>query len=287
MLRSLLIKFQLALLVLLGSGIAYTKIIVWDLGHVLFETSRLSVALYAKTEFLNYMLHGNNPGNVRKLLFDVLDAARVHEPRNTTVPDEKGNSISNVMCDFQAGTKTPAQLLEEMNQTIERMYAEGYFNHVCERDLIAKVVQTIFNPEAFAQTTRPISAGVALLQECIAQRDEQGNTVHEMMILSNWDPQSFEILKTLAHGKKVLDHFKPENMVVSGFFGTKDMLKPSHTTFKYVLSLKKDIASSEFVFIDDQIRNVEAARACGMQAIQVVDGNYDDVRQELQRLGVL
>ena len=62
------------------------------------------------------------------------------------------------------------------------------------------------------------------------------------------------------------------------------MTKPDHTTFEYVIE-QINKPPHEILFLDDAVRNIEAARACGMQAVQV-EANVG-VRETIESIGLL
>jgi len=224
--------------------------------------------------------------NMHKQLADVLDAARPDEPKNKVVGDGNGNAMSNIMCDYQAGISPSEIVCQELYNTIESLDKQGYFSSTKERDIIQKTIEIIFDPLTFSRTIFPIHKGAKLLKACAHKKNSQGQHCHEMMILSNWDLESFEILKDLPQNKVVFQHFKPENIVISGAFGSHDGLKPHKTVFEYVINLKQ-VKPSDIVFIDDQEVNIAAARACGIKAVHLKDGDYHQLKKDLKKLGVL
>ena len=61
------------------------------------------------------------------------------------------------------------------------------------------------------------------------------------------------------------------------------LIKPDPAIFELLLS-RYGLEAGRCIFVDDSLRNVEAARAVGMQAVHFVDGV--DLRSELRTLGV-
>ena len=88
--------------------------------------------------------------------------------------------------------------------------------------------------------------------------DDHGKKLFINAALSNWDRESFALLKQLhAELFSYFDHF-----FVSG---EQHLLKPNEATFRNVLA-KLNVKASECVFIDDQRENVEAAERYGIRA---------------------
>lgn len=104
---------------------------------------------------------------------------------------------------------------------------------------------------------------------------EKISETHRVCLLSN--AQSDYLRKIFdREGLDSLFDYK----VVSG---DVRMIKPSPEIFEHLLSLV-GIAPPEAVFIDDNPKNVEGARAVGMQAI--VFTTPEDAAKELRKLGV-
>lgn len=268
----------------------FSKIIVWDLGYVLLEPSKSQIARHIGIWdlFCYKFAERKNPYDLRGTLFSILDRTRAHEPKNLSVPDDQGKPLNNIMCDYQAGLQTSDKLLEEIQTTIEQLDTEGYFSSKREKRIMEKMIQTIFDPIAFARFTHPISQGVNILKQCANKKDAEGNPEHEMMILSNWDAESFSILQDLKQGKAVLKYVKPENVLVSGTFANYTHLKPHPNAFKHIIAMK-NVDPSEIIFIDDQEVNCKAAQACGITAIHLPKekNSYKNLKKQLKELDVL
>ncbi|MEO1491271.1 MAG: HAD family phosphatase [Pseudomonadota bacterium] len=66
--------------------------------------------------------------------------------------------------------------------------------------------------------------------------------------------------------------------------GQERLLKPDPTIYRVLLD-RNGLDAKDYLFIDDSPRNVDAARALGMQAVQFTDA--DALAQELDRRGLL
>ena len=141
-----------------------------------------------------------------------------------------------------------------------------------QRNIIFDLGGVIF--ETNLATFVPLEAGVALLEECYAHAQENG---HKLYICSNGSAQAIEQLArdfphlfSMFHG-----------VVIPSIAQAK---KPDTKIFQYLLDTYT-LIPHQTVFIDDQLRNVEAARNTGMLGIHLQ--THDEVRDELQRLGFL
>ncbi|MDX2466228.1 MAG: HAD family phosphatase [Acidimicrobiia bacterium] len=114
----------------------------------------------------------------------------------------------------------------------------------------------------------PIDGTVALLAKLKA-------TGHELHALTNWSAETFPI---------ALDRYEFlgwfEHIVVSG---TEKVIKPDPKIYEILLD-RVGRNSYECVFIDDGVRNVEAARALGFSAIHF--RSPEQLESELVELGI-
>jgi len=287
---------------------AFSAKIIFDIGGVLAEVSRSGIA--SKMGFGNLLgyiiIDRQDPHNIRDVLFRVLDITREHEPKNMTVPDDLGNPLANVMCDYQAGVKSSKEILKEIGQTIELLDKVEFFRSHRERDMVEALVETIFEPEIFAQYMKPIPKGLALLKKCATKKDKDGNLCNEIIILSNWDNESPKYSAAL---KEIFTYVEPKNIFMSGMFGSHNGLKPNPSVFDFLLKAIDPQGSSHspahpdetkkepIIFIDDMKVNTDAARKHGIHAIHLerkkggftgtTQGDYKAVEKELKELGAL
>lgn len=259
------------------------KYVVCDLGQVLIGPNKLKFAL---SHLGLFNVIGFSEEHIRRVITDIQNTARLFAPKNTVVMGDKGTPLSTMHCEYLAGMKTSAECLEQLQASIELLDSVGYFKSKRERRLAEKVLEVVYDPEVCARYMEPIEKGVRLLKKCSEKLDEHGNPANEMMILSNWDKESFPLMYEAKRMQRVFKYFNPENIFISGAFGHEQGNKPYPWVFNFVTKAKHALPS-DFVFIDDQIANVEAARRCGWHAIWLQDGNYKQVELELQKLGVL
>lgn len=130
-----------------------------------------------------------------------------------------------------------------------------------------------FNPAYFT----PIEQGIALLEQCAAQRADDGTQAHRLFVLSNLDSESLEILTSTFP-----DIFKLfEGVLISGMVNYK---KPDPRIFNHLLTTYNLHASSS-IFIDDRHENVRIAQTLGITGI--VCDDYKKVASELKILGII
>lgn len=321
MIRSHRVKPLLTLCFLLSNNL-FCATIIWDIGNVLLGPNKIGmVREMGMRNILGYIfLDRQNPKNIRQRLFEVLDYARKDEPRNSTVPDDEGNPLPNIFCDYQAGVKSSQEILQEIDTTITKLDEAGYFCSSREREMIAALTRTIFDPVVFGKYMKVIPQGLALLKECANKKDADGTPINKIFILSNWDKESPTHTPAL---KEVLTCVAPQNVFISGYFTSHQALKPNPALFSTIArivnpranpystyiphglmapvvpqttiqpdTLIKQFGSSQtspeetVIFIDDMLCNIAAAEAVGIRGIHCT-GNYKAIRKQLKAWGAL
>lgn len=256
--------------------------LIFDLNGVLIDVDRNSMAKEIGggrySDFIKYALFDRkNPLDLKDRMLDVLEA---HEglPSPLLFPSEElpraeGRVMPLCMCKWMTGDVTGPQLLADLQPTLTRLDASGWFTSSRERELIERILSCTFDPQILGKYTRPIKRGSALLRSARAMIDAQGGTKHRIVILSNFDVETFKILYTPGHPvfEEVLRFVDPEDIIISASI---NRMKPHRTIFEYVLNKYGIVDPAECVFIDDQEENIAAAQSCGITAVQIKNGVY-------------
>lgn len=260
--------------------------IVFDLGYVLFAPSKFAISrqLGWGTCARYFLRERHKFEDLRKVFFQVLNNVPTNVPPFDVAGDEVGNRMSGIMCEQQAGIKTCQQVLEEITATIDRLTQENFFSSACERTLIERLTKTVFDPQLHAQIMFPIKQGVELVKLLAAEKDADGNPRHELMILSNFSDEAFQLL--YKKYPEIFKYFKPEKIFISSRFKCFAGLKPSPLLYQHVMA-KTQSPANDIVFLDDQLVNCQGAEFCGWSAIQVKNGNFTAVKQELKTRGLI
>jgi len=278
------------------------KVILWDLGYVLVKPNQTKMSTYIlpRTCGVNpfnlvrlamlYRYGCLSSKNIQHTMDEILHNARPNELRQTVVVNQHGEPHANIDCDYSSGTRSDKELFAEIQASIgdldvkdknKKGSEELFFKNPAHKYLVETVLQLRFaEPKRFGESFTPIAQGVDLLEKCV----KAGNT---MAVLSNWGSQSFPYMQQCASNKVIFKHFKQENIFVSGDI---KFSKPHPQAYEHVIE-KMQVQPEDCIFIDDQLKNVEAARAAGMHAIHLTDCKnpeaYKKVEAELQRLGAL
>jgi len=99
---------------------------------------------------------------------------------------------------------------------------------------------------------------------------------HKLYALTNWSAETFPVAQRDYY---FLKYF--EGILVSG---DEKLIKPDPKIYKLMLKRYK-IRAGTALFIDDSLKNVKGAKACGIRAIHFKDG--DSLKKELVKLKVL
>ncbi len=277
-LRSLLLTVAF----IMSSSLSCAKVIIWDIGDVLFEKSTFGfMKSIGISRFLGHILiDWKNPFKLESVLFEVLYGLECAPlPDTTLAHTAHGVPLPPVMCHWQTGTLTGPEIIKLAKPHIKALAEQGFFTSHRERKLIEKTISAMFNPKTLAYNMRPIRAGVRILEQCAQELNPDGSVRNYLIALSNWDPVSFDIFHEL--NKETFSHF--DELVISGKTG---LIKPRREAFQYLIDTHK-IDPEECLVIDDQEINLFAAEALGFNTFHIKKGNYRELRQVLSDFGAL
>jgi putative hydrolase of the HAD superfamily len=204
-----------------------------------------------------------SPANTRALLFD-LGGVVLH------------TDFDRSLQAWAAHSRLPLQRLRELFQVDEpyrrhetgHLAADGYFAHL--RELLAlrcdaAAVQAGFNASLVAEIDETVQLLAAVRSRLPCYAISNTNAVH------------------LAHIERAFPRLLPHftRVFASHEIGAR---KPDPQAFTHVLQAI-GLPAGEVLLFDDLIANVEAARACGLQAVLV--RGPQDVRAALQERNLL
>lgn len=118
----------------------------------------------------------------------------------------------------------------------------------------------------------PLHGTVGILKNLIDSPD------YRVYALTNWSAETFPIAKSLERF-----HFLHwfEGVLVSG---EEMMMKPQPEIFELILS-RYDIDRTKAIFIDDNLRNINASNAIGLEAIHFQSS--EQLAEELRQLSII
>jgi len=252
---------------LILSNAVYGINVIFDLGEVLISTKKMyimrQVGIYS---FLMFLLRLNNPFALRKRLFATLEQIPAISQNEFGATDDNGKPLPNIMCDWLTGTKTSKEILEEINELFSNN--PDFFHNRAEKNILNKMTSIMFTPKRFTKSRSIIKKGIKFVKRC----KKKG---HNVFILSNWDPESFEyILKAFP---KLFSLFEKDHITISGDIG---IIKPNPQIYEYILA-KHNLDPQECIFFDDQEVNIKAAEAFGIHGVVCKNIRYKKMVQAL------
>jgi FMN phosphatase YigB (HAD superfamily) len=126
------------------------------------------------------------------------------------------------------------------------------------------------------QAFQLIADGYDILRKCHAQKNDHGERLHRLFVLSNFGIPAYTILNQFY--PTVFALF--DGIIISGNI---KLQKPDLRMYEHFLKTHQ-LDPATCIFIDDKLSNVVAAQQAGMQGIVCADYTY--VTNELRALGV-
>jgi HAD superfamily hydrolase (TIGR01509 family) len=279
------------------------KIILWDLGFVLLEPDMMKIGSSIAVSscwpnLLNFLrlavLYGQGDMcqlKLQDLMDDVMHHAYGDQVRQTVIVNQYGRPLSNLECDQMNGAYSDAELYAKIQESIRALeeadkvkskQKDRFFKSNVHKFFIEAALRLRFAQQDFYGTCfKPIPAGVKLLERCAAR------VSNEIAILSNAGAEYMPSMLLHKKNSVIFKHIKPENIFISGLIKVS---KPFCESYLHVIRAM-NARPDDFIFIDDQKVNVDAALSVGMHAIHLTDYKdpkaYKVVENELKRLGAL
>lgn len=259
------------------------RVIIFDLNGVLITENKSAIASEIGYSYIiKYCIGHMKIPHIRQLMYKTLEQIDGAQTSSELVFDDKDTSpLPQVMVELEKGQITYQKIMLRLaNLACVPSYQKIFISR-WEQWFIERVIRVALDPVNLAQCVKIIPKGLALVKKCAEARDASGNLKNELYILSNMDPQSFELIK--IYKKELFCNFKPQNIYISGYMGR---VKPEKAIYETMLK-ESGNSAQDCVFIDDQKENVEAAAACGLHALHLQHANYKALEIELQKLDVL
>lgn len=272
--------FCLALSLTSFQAAGQVKIVIFDVGGVLADTSRSGMMgeLGGLTGMIKFMICEGKRPDPKPLLFKLMAqcAGKQVPEMGCACAWGDGAELPQLFCDWMTGKVDGKDVIEIIDQAINTGIYDNLFSGNREKELVRRLAHAIFNPHTLAEHTHPIEGGAKLVRDCAKNPDLQ------LYVLSNYAKDAFEELAEKCEFQKVFSHIPQSHFVVSGFVGA---IKPYKSIYAYVIDAYH-IVPEECVFIDDQKENIDAAARMGFNTIHLQNGDYAKVRQELAQLGI-
>lgn len=241
----------------------HAKDIIFDLDGVLIKTGKSSIIReFGIGNIADYyyhfkVIHEQVGIKLKEKFFQILDnVSTLQMPdamQNYVMAfDEYGQRLPYFMCAWMEGSVAGSEIIAMVMENISQ-HGE-WFEHPSEEVLITKLTRLLFTPERFVRTRKISRKGIGFIKAL--KRDG-----HRVYVLSNWDPDSFELIT-----KENPELFKLfDGIVISGNIYT---LKPHEKAYKTII-YKYNLAPENCIVIDDQMENLATASALKMDIIKV------------------
>lgn len=240
------------------------KSIIFDMEGVLFSVSRLKqigiiLLIVIKHPSLIYVLLTKN---IRHEFLTMLEKVPAHGQNKPMF--NQNTKIPPILVDWMTGRNQNDLFNSTISCISKSTYSTG------EKALFCSIVESLFSPEKFIQSVRPIKN----MQKLAYALKSKGYNIY---ILSNWDAQSFPFLV-----KKHQSFFN----IFNGYLisGTEGIGKPDLQFYKNLLQ-KYDLEPSQTIFIDDEQQNINAANSLGIKSI--LQSSFLLVCKQLKQIGIM
>lgn len=226
-----------------------------------------------------YTIFGGNPWKLEETMFRTLDTLG----HQTVDPElfarsHKERVLPQIYCDVLNGSIRAEAAFDKVKHQIKKLDKEHFYNGKRERNLIIKIAQAIFSPQALADHTSIVNEGLELVQSCA-----QKHGTNRLYILANWDQSSMHMLQKASHVQNLMRNFQRDHIFISG---TMKQLLPNPHCFERPIR-HFHLNPQQCVFISGIPRHVAAAKKYGLKAVLIKKNNIHEAREELINLGVL
>ena len=271
----------LLLSVVLSCSLLYPKVIIWDIGGVLLDASSFALGrTIGLSHFFSYMIFDWKSPKIQPLIFEVLDMMDCPKlPDSVNAFTSDGIPLPPIICHWQAGTLSGKHIIEQSRRHIRALSNEGFFISYREEELVQKTIEKMFDPQSLADCTFPIYAGINLLRQCADEVTPEGNPKNMLIALSNWDPDSFPLVRNMY--PDLFDNF--DFIAISGRTG---FIKPRSVAFTHLIQ-NYNLNPQDCLVIDDQKHNLEMAKKLGFETFHLERANYGALRRVLRESDAL
>lgn len=229
--------------------------VIFDLGGVLLREAEVN-------------LHRAQSENLQRILADKPQAIRIFN---------RAFEFAALLCGAQCkygwilGTVSGHEIVSKIKENIDKQEHDGFFQNHYERGLIKHGIEFVVLPDLLVDLTETIHEGLEFVKKC-------KSSGIKVSIISNWDPQSFEILKTKI--PELFSLFDETLIIIPQMVGK---IKPEWEIYDYTVK-KINLDASQVFFVDDSTANVEGAQKYGIKSVH--HKNWQETEHELKKQGL-
>lgn len=225
-----------------------------------------------------YLFDVKDSSAIQARLFKTLEKIGGKQQAEVKVCGGNKKPLPELMCRWMDGRFDAQAEKKGILDALCNLKKSGFFKNNREYRFIKNTIKIMFfEPHRINKHRKPIEGIVKIARRIKCEGE------HRQLLLSNMDKLSFEALLTSSVGKELLQIIPRENMVVSAYVGYN---KPHKNIFEYTLNYY-GLDPKECIFLDDQLENVEGARAVGIEALQVKDDNHKEIKRLLKKHGFI
>lgn len=234
---------------------AMTPVFVFDLNGVLFDTDSSAVfRQLGMKDALWYLARYRSANMIKVRFYETLHRIVNSNVNSLGVKDPDNAVMPQLMVDWLCGTH-PNKLL--LNRIIDAINTNPqWFLNPTEQRLMGAMARAIFDPKQFI-ASRKLLSELAPLLGVLKQHGVK------LYILSNWDKESFELLK---------ERFPYVFMFFDGHIisGEKGLVKPQPEIYTHAHNhILMTVKNPHICFLDDQQENLVSAQKAGWHTIHV------------------
>lgn len=243
--------------------------VIFDMGGVLLKVSKFTCFRHLGFKTIFYRNIGNR-------FVDFITSLQP-EFETPSLPRAKylNKDLPPLMCLWQKGELSCEQFVNKIKDATEN---SKFFVSDTEKILVQRSAELLL-PENHLNIQNIKPSGLKLLTEVKNKKDQQGNYINNVFIISNFDSETFDLL--VNKFPEIFNQFDKEQIIVSG---KVKMMKPHKDIFQHTIK-KFQLDPKSCIFIDDQLENVEGAQSCGMNAIHHTRAK--NTHKRLKALGVI
>lgn len=271
------INLFLAVFLLNFCKINHTKDIFFDLGGVIFETSKARAI--SKLGFKCFFYP-----DLQNHFFEFLCYI---DPKNDEPEDDeatyKGSKLPPLLCKWQKGKFNCYEVSNFICDQVDKHpeFFESKLGSGKTKKNLIKTSASLFLPENAVYVTKPKKEMIRLLKEIRNQKDKNGNPAHKLGIISNHDWETVQAF--MKAYPEIFENFDQDRIIISS---QVKMIKPNKNIYQHVKKkFKLSDDAAENIFIDDQDENIISSDNNGFTGIKHISANK--TRKQLKKLGVI
>ncbi len=173
--------------------------------------------------------------------------------------------------DWIIGNLSGRCIVQKIKECIDEVHYASFFKSTQEKNLIKYGSEHILDPEKLVALTGLNPQGLAFVKKC----KQSGLRI---LIISNWDPESFAAIKKKF--PELFSLFNEQDIFIPADCG---FIKPERELYNHVIA-KANLAIGNTFFVDDSASNVAGAQQCGI--ISIVHSDWQKTEMELVSRGL-